>query len=239
MSLGSVRARDMCLDANYGSQHASNWPSTVYLHMFQGDPTLGAPEISGGGYAPISVPNDSSHWPNATSGLKVNGQAEAFPTSTGAWSAPATYFWITDAAAQLLPPAAPTVTNVGTAGVTNAQYVVTVLNALGESTPSGIGVTTTGNATLGVSNYNHLTWSAVAGATGYNIYKLVGGAFVFLATTTLTSYNDEGAATGSQTAPVANTTMTLLDGGPLSVPIRVLGAGAIVEFPPSSIVIGD
>jgi hypothetical protein len=38
---------------------------------------------------------------------------------------------------------------------------------------------------------------------------------------------------------VSNTTMTLLDGGPLSTPIRVLAAGAVVTFMPSSIVIGD
>lgn len=238
MTLGSVKARDISLDACYGSGHASDWPSTVYLHLFQGDPTLGAPEISLGGYAPVAIPNDTSHWPNAAGGQKVNGQPETLPTSTGPWSAPANYFWLTDAATQLLPPAAPAVSNVGASGITNAQYVVTVLNSEGESTASGIGVTTTGNAVLNGTNYNHLSWSAVAGATGYNIYKLVGGVFVFLATTASTTYNDQGASTTAQTPPVANTTMTLLDGGPLSVPIRVLAAGAVVSFGPSTIVIG-
>jgi hypothetical protein len=84
-----------------------------------------------------------------------------------------------------------------------------------------------------------VSWSPVSGATSYNVYKLVGGSFVLLANTGSTTYDDKGATPGTQTVPVSNTTMTLLDGGPLSVPIRVLGSGAIVEFPVSSIVIGD
>jgi hypothetical protein len=48
-----------------------------------------------------------------------------------------------------------------------------------------------------------------------------------------------GAATTSQAPPLSNTTMTLLDGGPLANPIRVLNARVIVSFPASSIVIGD
>lgn len=239
MTLGSVKGKNISLDACYGSGHASDWPSTVYLHLFAGDPTIGAPEVSGGGYAPVTITNDSTHWPNAMGGLKVNGISETLPTSTGPWSAPATYFWLTDSATQLLPPMSPVVTNVGAAGVTNAQYVVTVLNSEGETTPSGIGVTVTGNAVLNGSNYNHIVWSAVSGASSYNVYKLVGGVFVFLHNTSSTSYNDQGAATTTQTPPVSNTTMTLLDGGPLSTPIRVLAAGAVVTFMPSSIVIGD
>lgn len=239
MTVGSVKAANMCLDASYGSNHSSVWPATVYLHLFANDPTAGGSEINGGGYVPLAIPNDSTHWPNAMGGLKVNGEAENFALSTGAWSAPATFWWLTDSATQLLPPMSPSVSNVGTAGVTNAQYVVTVLNSEGESTPSGIGVTTTGSAILNGSNYNHIAWTAVTGATGYNAYKLVAGVFAFLGTTAGTSLNDQGAATTSQTPPVSNTTMTLLDGGPFSVPVRVLDVGYVVSFPPSSIVIGD
>jgi hypothetical protein len=239
MTLGSVKAKNMALDANYGSGRASNWPGTLWAHLFAGDPTLGASEINSGGYAPISITNDSTHWPAAMGGLKVNGVVETFPTSSGPWSAPATFFWLSDSASQLPAPVAPSVTNVGTPGVTNWQYVVTALNALGETTPSGIGVTVTGNAVLTGSNYNTLTWSSVAGATGYNVYRLVGSTFEFIATTGSTTYNDTGATPTTQTPPISNTTMTLLDGGPLATPIRVLGAGAIVSFPPSSIVIGE
>jgi hypothetical protein len=239
VTLGSVKAADMALDACYGSGRASVWPGTIYAHLFAGDPTLGAAEITGGGYAPISIPNDSTHWPNAMGGLKTNGVTEQFPVSTGPWSAPATFFWLSDQAAQLPAPMAPSVSTHGTAGVTNNQYVITALNADGETTASGIGVITTANAVLNGSNYNVISWSAVASSTGYNVYKLVGSVFVFLATTGSTTYNDQGASTTAQTPPVSNTTMTLLDGGPLSVPIRVLASGTVVSFPPSSIVIGD
>lgn len=239
MTLGSVKAQNMALDASYGDNHSSVWPGTVWIHLFAGDPTLGAAEMSGGGYVPISVANNSAHWPNAQAGLKVNGLTETFPMSTGAWSAPATFFWLSDAEFQLLAPAAPTITNVGTAGVVNYQYEITVLNAMGESTPSGIGVTTTGNNLLNGTNYNHVAWNSVTGATSYNVYKLVGSVFELLTNTTSLTYNDQGAATGTQQPPLSNTTMTLLDGGPLSVPVRVLTAGLVVGFPPSSIVIGD
>ena len=239
MTLGSTKAKNLALDASYGSGRASNWPATVYIHLFAGDPTLGAAEIGSGGYAPISVPNDTAHWPAASGGLKMNGQTENFPTSTGPWSAPATYFWLSDSPTQLLAPAAPSVTVVGTAGTTTWQYVVTVLNALGESTPSGIGVTSTGNNVLSATNYNTVAWSSVSGATGYNVYKLIGTTYDLVTTTATTSYNDQGAMATSQNPPISNTTMTLLDGGPLSTPIRVTTTGMLVSFPPSSIVIGD
>jgi hypothetical protein len=239
MTLGSVKSQNLALDSCYGGNKAPNWPDNVFLHLFTADPTAGGAEISGGGYVPIEITNDSTHWPDAMGGLKTNGVAENFPISTAAWSAPANFFWLSDSPTQLLPPGSPTVANVGTPGSTNAQYVVTVLNSEGESTPSGIGVTTTGAAVLNGSNYNVVSWSAVSGESGYNIYKLVAGVFQFLGTTAGTSLDDMGAATTSQAPPLSNTTMTLLDGGPLAVPIRVLSAGYIVSFPPSSIVIGD
>ena len=239
MTLGGVVAKNLALDSNYGSGHATNWPSTVYLHMFAADPTAGGAEITGGGYTPLTIPNDSTHWPNSIGGYKMNGIVEAFPLSTGAWSALATYWWLSNAATQLLAPSSPSVTTHGTAGTTNYQYVVTVLNASGESTPSGIGVTTVGNAILSGTNYNIVHWSAVSGATGYNLYKLVAGSFVLLGSNVSgTTYDDEGGAVGTQTPPISNTTMTLLDGGPLVAPVRVLGAGYGVSFQAKSIVIG-
>jgi hypothetical protein len=238
MSLGSVKAQNISLDACYGSGHASNWPNTLYIHLFAGDPTLGAMEINGGGYVPITMGNDGTHWAAAMAGLKTNAILEQFPPSTGAWSAPATFVWLTDQLSALPAPMAPVIVTVGTAGTTNNQYVVTALNAQGETTASGIGVITTANAVLNGSNYNALSWASVTGATSYNVYKLVGSVFDFLANTGATSYNDQGASTTSQTPPVSNTTMSLLDGGPLSNPVRVLGAGVVVSFLPNSIVIG-
>ena len=224
MTLGSVKAQNMSLDANYGDNHAPDWPDTVYLHLFVADPTAGGAEITGGGYAPVAIFNDSVHWPDAMGGLKTNGVAEDLVPSTGPWNAAANFWWLSDSPTQLLPPGSPSVANVGAPGTTNAQYVVTVLNSEGESTPSGIGVTTTGAAVLNGSNYNVVSWSGVPGGTGYNVYKLVGGVFQFLGTTVSTSLDDMGEATTSQAPPLSNTTMTLLDGGPLANPVRVLSA---------------
>jgi hypothetical protein len=71
-----------------------------------------------------------------------------------------------------LPPPSPlTVTPQGAAGTTAYGYKATALNTLGESTASGQFVTTTGNATLSGTNFNRITYAAVSGATGYNIYR--------------------------------------------------------------------
>lgn len=102
MSLGSVTAKDASLDACYGDNASSVWPSTVYLRLYNTNPTLGGTELSGGGYAAVAVTNNSDNWPDASAGQKMNGETFSFPTSTGAWSAAATYFWLTDSDFNLL-----------------------------------------------------------------------------------------------------------------------------------------
>lgn len=72
------------------------------------------------------------------------------------------------------PPAAPTITQSGAAGSTTYSYYVVALGPINKV--SLIGTTTTGNATLTVTNKNTVTWTAVAGATGYDIIRTVGGA---------------------------------------------------------------
>lgn len=47
-----------------------------------------ANEVSGSGYARVSVANNSTNWPaaeGATTGVKQNGTAITFPTATGSW----------------------------------------------------------------------------------------------------------------------------------------------------------
>ena len=107
-------------------------------------------------------------------------------------------------------PSAPTVTNVGTAGVTTYSYTITAVSATGgESTASTAGTTATGNATLSSTNYNAITWTPVAGAVSYKVYRTVGGATQgLLATTGSTYYFDQGAA-GSGSAPTSDTTGSL------------------------------
>ncbi len=245
--LGSTKSQNMSLDACYGSNHSAIWPADVYVHLFIGDPTSGSPElvVGTGGYAPIETVNTSTNWPDAVGGQKTNGATFAFPTSTAAWSGVPTYFWLTDAATSLVAPQNPTITVVGTTGSTNWQYVVTARNSAGQTTASGVGGTTVGNATLTATNHNALSWGAVTGATtGYDIYrrKLTSlsntTAFLLIASgVSTTTYDDEGAAASTVSPPSSNSTMNLLDGGPLTVPIKVPAAGYRVNFPPGAIVI--
>jgi len=86
--------------------------------------------------------------------------------------------------ATLTDPSAPTVTPQGTTGSTTYSYMVNAFDGTGETASSPAGTTSTGNATLDSTNYNRITWSAVSGAIGYNIWgrKATGFGHVYLAT---------------------------------------------------------
>src|ERR1035437_1633145 len=102
---GSILARCMSIDACYGSNHSSVYPSTVYLHLYVSDPTQGGIELtSAGSYAPTGIANDTAHWPNAVGGMKTNGLGIVLPTPSAAWSGPADYFWLANSATSLAVP---------------------------------------------------------------------------------------------------------------------------------------
>lgn len=65
------------------------------------DSALGT-EVSGGSYARVSMTNNTTNWPNATSpggvGTKSNGVDIVFPPSSGSWGT-VTHFMIMDNAA--------------------------------------------------------------------------------------------------------------------------------------------
>lgn len=242
MSLGSTKARNMSLDACYGDAHSSTWPATIWLHLFVSDPTQGGIELtSAGGYAPVSAANSTANFPDASGGQKTTATAMDFAASTGAWSGPADYWWFTDSQTALVAPTSPTVTPTGTSGSAAWYYVVTALNSEGETTASGIGMTAAGAAVLSATNYNALTWAAVTGASAYNVYRSTTGAagtFNLIASPVGNSYDDTGATATAPVPPTSNTTQTLLDGGPLRVPIIVgTTPGYVVSFPAGSIVI--
>src|SRR3990167_5032716 len=113
--------------------------------------------------------------------------------------------------AALATPGSITVTPQGTAGATTWTYKLVAINASGTTEAGAASSTTTGNATLDGTNYNRLTWTAVSNATGYWIYRTaVGtsptttGRIVVLGA--VTTYDDQGAAGDSATAPTTNTT---------------------------------
>ncbi len=114
---------------------------------------------------------------------------------------------------QLAAGAAPTLstsTTGGTiAGSTTLTYGITALNAQGETTESAKSNITTGT---GSTNSNTISWSAVSGATSYNVYQ--GGKLI--GSTTALSFVDTGYPQGV-TAPTVNGTGT--QNYPLLVPV--------------------
>lgn len=100
---------------------------------------------------------------------------------------------------------ATTATTGGTLAATTYFYVLTALNANGETLQSNeISRVTTGST----STVSH-SWSAVAGATGYKLYRSTATTTETLLTTlgAVTSYTDTGALTpGAAVPPTANTT---------------------------------
>lgn len=73
-------------------------------------------------------------------------------------------------------PAAPTIATQGTAGSTSYSYAVVAVQAGGTQSIGGlVGTIATGNAVLGTTNYNQITWAAVPGAASYNVYRTASG----------------------------------------------------------------
>lgn len=92
----------------------------------------------------------------------------------------------------------------GTAGTTTYSYRVSAFNSVGETLACASVSIATGNATLDTTNYNKLTWTATAGATGYNVYgrKATGLGETYLTTVYTNLYNDTATtAAGDYLAP--------------------------------------
>jgi hypothetical protein len=87
-----------------------------------------------------------------------------------------TYTALITSSQALTTPTGVAVGNQGTAGTTTYGYRVSAVGGNGETLAAAEATTTTGNATLTGVNFNRITWSAVTGAGGYNIYRSTGGA---------------------------------------------------------------
>lgn len=96
------------------------------------------------------------------------------------------------------------------AGVTSYSYRVSAFNAVGETLACTSVAVTTGPAELDSGNYNALAWTAVSGATGYNIYgnKATGLGETYMKTVYTNSYEDKGTEIPSLSmlVPEGNTT---------------------------------
>lgn len=86
------------------------------------------------------------------------------------------------------------VSPVGISGSTAYGYRVSAVDDESESIACPTASTMTGNAVLSESNYNLISWTAVAGATSYKVYGRTGGSGQLLATVEVpeVSYQDTG-----------------------------------------------
>lgn len=91
-------------------------------------------------------------------------------------------------------PASPSASSQGTTGATTYQYKVTAVAASSyeESLPTAVFGVSDGNATLSAADYVALSWTAVAGATHYNIYKNYAGTYGYLGRSETNSFDDHG-----------------------------------------------
>ncbi len=118
----------------------------------------------------------------------------------------------------LATPAAPTITNVGTAGTTTYYYCLTSVDGAGEGVCGAAGSTATGNATLSATNYNVVTAPALpSGASTMNAYVCTTSACTTtnqLCTGLVSggTCDDTGTRTGGS-APAADETATITTAG--------------------------
>lgn len=117
-----------------------------------------------------------------------------------------------------------TVTPTGTTGTQRWDYRVVAKDAQGNTTLSFFQSTTTGNATLNGTNYNALSWTAVAGpGVTYDVYRLhyTGGSPTtdgsIALGITATSFNDQGGAASAYTLPTHNSTAEAYFGSAVGV----------------------
>lgn len=122
------------------------------------------------------------------------------------------------------------VTPQGTTGSTTYSYRVSAFNSVGETLAAASVSTATGNATLSATNYNRVTWGAVSGATGYNIWgrEATGLGETYLGTVYgTTTYDDKGQDDPSLSLlpPEANSTAGIIAAKGIFAISRVFAAG--------------
>lgn len=91
----------------------------------------------------------------------------------------------------------------------NYSYVITAIDAAGvsESAPSSAATCT--NNLFAAGRWNTISWSAVTGASRYNVYKLQGGLYGYIGQTTGTSIVDDNIAPSlSKTPPIYDAAFT-------------------------------
>lgn len=109
----------------------------------------------------------------------------------------------------LTTPVGLTVAAQGTTGSTAYSYRVSAFNSVGETLACAAVAIANGNATIDVTNYNKLDWTATSGATGYNIYgrTATGLGETYLATVYTNTYNDTATTSAGDYLSPSNVTL--------------------------------
>jgi len=117
----------------------------------------------------------------------------------------------------------------GTAGTTTYSYRISAFNAVGETLACASVAIATGNAILDTTNFINVTWTATAGATGYNIFgrKATGLGETYMGTVYTNAYADKGGDEPSLSLlpPEANTTTGVIGTMAVFAVSRIFVAG--------------
>jgi hypothetical protein len=89
------------------------------------------------------------------------------------------------------------------------NYKITAIDDIGETLPSNSLIIISGQLDL-YNNPNTITWQAISGVSGYNIYGRTQNTFNYITTTTNSYFTDDGTETvdTSKTLPTTNTTIS-------------------------------
>lgn len=91
MPIRDIAAQNLSLDNDYGVTRGPNAPDSHQVALFVTNPALGGVEVSGPGYARVTLNSDG--WAAAVDGAKT--VTVTFPNPTGAWTQ-ATYWGLYD-----------------------------------------------------------------------------------------------------------------------------------------------
>lgn len=83
MPYGDITEQQAALDAQFGANHATTVADTHTCHLFTGNPYTDGVEVTGPGYAAVTVANDSG-WPDADD-TATKTRTVTFPDPTDAW----------------------------------------------------------------------------------------------------------------------------------------------------------
>lgn len=136
----------------------------------------------------------------------------------------------TQSVSYLASPTGLTATPTGS-GSTVYGYRVSALNAAGETLASAEVTCTNASVLVTSSVYNTVAWSAVSGATGYNLYgRTPNGELRILTNFQFLSYQDDGSVTPVGALPTSNTAqvVTTTTATPIELWVRTDGQTAVM-----------